>query len=229
MAAEVKQEEFAGPWWTFSVVIERGQVPGKTLLSALAESCEFFIHRLTSWAEGSVEDRQYRILSASELLNDPYSLYIIQSDEAGEDGFGYFMGYIGDKDPNWWSYQWKNKFGEQISAEDSSGAKELFGLLHALQENEVKQLRNKQIVWVTDSQASFFAVNKGSSSNTVIRRLLSPIFNLCDQQKLHLLALWVPREQNQLADYLSHLATQLDREEAHGTIRDLRGIREGTR
>ena len=47
------------------------------------------------------------------------------------------------------------------------------------------------------------------------------ILELCDQHHVILVALWVPRELNLLADHLSHLALSLGTHSASGYVRDL--------
>jgi len=100
-------------------------------------------------------------------------------------------------------------------------AKELFGLQFAL-EHELQELEKILLIWTTDSQTAFYAVNKGSSSSEQCRTVLSAIFSLCDVKKIFLLALWLPREENTHADFLSHLATLSHRPYIAAHVSDLR-------
>jgi len=53
-------------------------------------------------------------------------------------------------------------------------------------------------------------------------KVLEEILNLCDEYKVQLLALWVPRESNMISDFLSHLCVVVNREEYEGrSLRDL--------
>ena len=40
----------------------------------------------------------YRILSANTLFRDPNSVYVVQSDASGTDGYGYYHSYLNSKD-----------------------------------------------------------------------------------------------------------------------------------
>jgi hypothetical protein len=43
----------------------------------------------------------------------------------------------------------------------------------------------------------------------------------CDEKKLQLVALWIPREENLLADYLSHICVYLNRGEHGSSVEEL--------
>jgi hypothetical protein len=62
-----------------------------------------------------------------------------------------------------------------------------------------------------------WSVNKGRCFEPAGLVLVERILRLCDLYKLQIVALWVPREQNELADYLSHLSFLVDRDSVEGT------------
>ena len=89
-------------------------------------------------------------------------------------------------------------------------------LLHFLMHTDIHDL---VLVWVTDSLAAAWSVNKGRCHEELGLITLTAILTLCDDKKIILVALWVPREHNEYADYLSHLAVYLNRSEVRGTTR----------
>jgi hypothetical protein len=54
----------------------------------------------------------------------------------------------------------------------------------------------------------------------ILQVALTRILHYCDLYHLQVLALWVPREQNTFADYLSHLSMYLDRSTVSGHFRN---------
>ena len=87
---------------------------------------------------------------------------------------------------------------------------ELRSLADFLEETTINDC---MLVWLNDNDASTHGANKGNCKVPVSRLLLSSILNRCDQLHLQIIAIWVPRESNQFADYLSHLSTYL-----HGIV-----------
>jgi 8-oxo-dGTP pyrophosphatase MutT (NUDIX family) len=47
---------------------------------------------------------------------------------------------------------------------------------------------------------------------------MEEILELCDVLRVQIVALWVPREENELADYLSHLSFILNRDSVGGVV-----------
>jgi hypothetical protein len=67
-----------------------------------------------------------------------------------------------------------------------------------------------------------WTVNKGRCKEESGLAILEEIYDICDEQKVQLIALWVPREDNMLSDFLSHLSVTLNRNEYEGrSIRNL--------
>ena len=92
---------------------------------------------------------------------------------------------------------------------------ELYALFDLLLEATVRQCI---LVWITDNESSTWAINKGNCKDSASRVLLASILGLCDSYRLQIIALWVPRENNQFADYLSHLSTYLNRSTVYGRL-----------
>ena len=66
--------------------------------------------------------------------------------------------------------------------------------------------------------AAVWSVNKGRCKEELGLETLARILGLCDEYHVQILALWVPRELNKTADYLSHLANSLNRSEVRGIL-----------
>ena len=174
---------------------------------------------LESWASGQPSDREYKIMSASELLmNDCELMHIIQSDMAGDDGYGYFHGRLSELDPQYRSWRWVGDFKPH-----SSTWGELKALLQFMQDDCP---RERMLVWVSDSLAAVFSVNNGRAKEFHCAALVEEILELCDVLRVQIVALWVPREENELADYLSHLSFILNRDSVGGVVSGL--ARDGT-
>lgn len=80
---------------------------------------------------------------------------------------------------------------------------------------------NKILLWVSDSQSAVYSVNNGSCHEQVSIDLLSSVLSSCDTKHIYIIALWIPREQNLLPDYLSHLAFYINSENTSGRISEL--------
>lgn len=208
-------------WWIYA---EKGKRLSHAERHELMTSCTWFLKTLQQLEEGTDADRQYRIYSSAELLANPSSIYCCTSDESGPDGLGFFHGSLTEPNPRFVSVTWEHVSEVDESRDGySSGAKELYALLFALR-GELAELRDTIVLWTTDSQAAFYALNKGSSSSDQCRRIIAATLSLCDERKIYLVALWVPREDNELADFLSHLATTQNRPKVVGRLSDLGGF-----
>jgi len=181
---------------------------------ALLQDTQWWITLLDKWSEGEGLGIEYPILSSHQLKNDKSLTYIVQSDASGEDGFGYFHGPLDDDNPRYVSMQWAAEFQFVHS---------MHGELKALEHWAVNNgsVKGKMLVWVSDSLSAVWAVNKGRCHDAVSLGPLMSILDKCDECKNQLVALWLPREENEFADYLSHLASLLNRESIGGRCQDL--------
>ena len=183
--------------------------------SRLPLDFEWWIRKLHHlWEHGSLSDREYPILSCSELLDNPAAMIIVQSDISGPDGLGYYYGNLNCEDPAFTATVW------QHHAYHSSHDGELYGLLHFIRHLKA---RAAVVVWVTDAESCAWTINKGRCHEGHNQATVDDIFEELESKRLWIVALWLPREQNLLADYLSHLAYNLHRDEVHGHISDLQG------
>ena len=182
------------------------------LRTKVANDLRWWIGKLRIWSEGDLSQCEYPILSSSEILTDLTKLYVLQSDASGPDGIGYIHGAVDCDDPEYVSKVW----GEYVFEDSHDG--ELQALLDFVSETAK---RNFILVWVTDSQSGFWSVNRGRCHEEKGRETLNNILELADNKRIWLVALWLPRELNLLPDYLSHLSSRLNRDEARGVISEL--------
>jgi hypothetical protein len=54
---------------------------------------------------------------------------------------------------------------------------------------------------------------------------LEDILEICDERHLQILAVWTPRESNELADYLSHLSHRMFRSNVGGVVGENNGLK----
>lgn len=179
----------------------------------LLRDIDWWIRLLNSWEGDKEGGGEYRILSASEVLAKPDLLHIIQSDAAGEDGIGYVHGcYHDGAERKYGSMTWG-----AATPPSSSHAMELRALRCCL-ENAGIPRRPLVLLWITDSTSAALSVNKGNCQSPEGYDELEFIFGLCDAYGYELVAMWAPREENVLADYLSHLSALLCRPSIHGRV-----------
>jgi hypothetical protein len=194
-------------WWMYLRYTSRLNF---SLRVKLVADTEWWLRLLERWSLGEVGGVEYPILNARELADTVEGIWVIQSDASGPDGFGYFEGGLHSDEYRYVSRTWSDDiiFG-------SSHGEEMQSLLHFLRNTTIQQ---KVLVWISDSLSAVWSVNKGRCHAETSTVILENILQLCDDSQLQLLALWVPREQNVYADYLSHLASLLCREEVVGRI-----------
>jgi hypothetical protein len=154
---------------------------------------------------------EYLIWSADEIISNPYSIYVCQSDASGTDGFGHIHGYLNTGTITYTSKQWTHIRDTQ----NNSHSDELYALLDFLESTTVSKCI---LVWITDSQSAAYSINKGSCESEIGFLNLRKILEICDTNKLSIIALWVPRESNLLADYLSHLSYYMNRDTVSGEL-----------
>lgn len=199
-------------WWDYE---RNGKRTYQVTLGKLISDTQWWIDLLQVWgcaASGKVE---YKILSAEEIRVNPRAMMVVQSDASGTDGFGYYWGYVRQEDLDYRSVRW----GEEFDPESTSHTFELQALEYFLVHD--CQAEDAILVWVSDNQGSTWSINKGRSREPAAMNVISNILHLCDQKRLQLVALWVPRERNELADYLSHLASYLNRDAVAGKVSEL--------
>lgn len=173
----------------------------------------WWIELLKVWEASERTGREYKIFSASELEAEPSLVYVLQSDAAGIDGIGYYHGCLEEEDPEYYSRPWAD-----ISEFKDSMHGELKALEHFVSTTDVS---DKLLIWVSDALSAVWSINKGRCRDPYSLEVVASILTACDEKGLQLIALWVPRESNVLADYLSHLATHMNRSEVRGRLSGL--------
>ena len=202
-------------WWSY---LRFGVKLSSALHSRLLADTVWWSTLLQTWANSGHSGVEYKILSASELLLDPHSIHIMQSDASGTDGFGYFSGFYSDSELQYVSKCWPQSRVHWTASDFSSHADELEALADFLSNCSIS---NCLLVWITDSQSAAFSILKGSCHEPRGFALVTSILHTCDLLHLQLVALWIPRAENELADYLSHLAVYLHREVIVGSLSSL--------
>ena len=204
-------------WWSY---VHHGKELGQAMRLRLERDTEWWIAVLTKWGDSDITELEYPILS-HDIIAKPGMIIVVQSDMSGPDGFGYFYGYLGDINPKYLSRFWGGVY-QFHSSHDG----EMQALLHYLRQTVEK---GKIVVWLSDSLSGVWSVNKGSCHSDVSMLTLEAILECCDDKRIFLVALWLPREHNQFADYLSHLSSFLGRDEVEGRVGDLRVSQEPRR
>jgi hypothetical protein len=170
---------------------------------------DWWLKTLRSWAKNTDCRGQYPILNGAELLNNPQSIEICQSDASGTDGFGYVCSTLDSVDFDWYSTRWS-----QDRLPKSSHVAEIRAFHSFIMENSHKAVN--LIIWITDSESACYSVNRANCDDQNAYPLLVDIYERCDELTLQVVALWVPREFNNLTDHLSHLASLLCRDSVSG-------------
>ena len=159
------------------------------------------------------EGSEFPILSYSEITANPAMVQLVQSDASGIDGYGYFCSTLAAEQTTFVAkcfpadFIFKSSHGAELTA------------LAAYMETEAKH--SCITIWLTDCMSAVFSVNKGRCFEQSDLMILDRILSAADKKKNQLIALWVPRDTNTLADYLSHLCNYSNREEVRGRIEDL--------
>ena len=181
----------------------------------LLKDSRWWIGQLEVWSNRGVSGIEYPIVSVEDLLSNPESICMMASDASGTDGFGYYWGNIDADDFSVYAKKWGGKY-EFVSSHTG----ELQALRHFLEFNFDKG--SKVLIWITDCLSAMFTVNKGRCREESGLRVLEDILQTCDDYKVQLLAIWVPRDSNTISDFLSHLCVILNRDEYQGrSLRDL--------
>ena len=162
---------------------------------------QWWIALLMEWERDVSTPLVFRILSAETLARDPTSIYVVQSDASGTDGFGYYHSYLNATDVHYVSKRWDGA----LYHPDNSMYFELRSLADFVDDTTIS---NCVLVWLNDNEASTHGINKGNCKDPVSRLLLASILSRCDSLHLQIIAIWVPREPNQFADYLSQRSLQ---------------------
>jgi hypothetical protein len=194
-------------WWIYSIHRER---INSSIRAKLVRDTQWWINVLEEWSRGGVSGLEYPIFSASELMEDGDRVYVVQSDASGDDGLGYLHGPMGEEKPQFYSQAWSGDYCFQ-----SSHNGELQALRCFLARSSIT---NKVLVWISDSLSAVWSLNKGRCHADISMVTLEDILYECDERRLQILGIWVLRELNEFADYLSHLSSSMGRSTVGGNV-----------
>ena len=116
---------------------------------------QWWIALLMEWERDVSTPLVFRILSAETLARDPTSIYVVQSDASGTDGFGYYHSYLNAKDVHYVSKRWDGT----LYHPDNSMYFELRSLVDFVDDTTIS---NCVLVWLNDNEASTHGINKGN-------------------------------------------------------------------
>ena len=74
-------------------------------------------------------------------------------------------------------------------------------------------ITNKILIWISDSLLALWSLNKGRCHADISTVTLEDILYESDVRRLQILGIWLPRELNEFANYLSHLPFLMGLEE----------------
>ena len=177
------------------------------------ENLKWWEIKLESWGSEAEAGGEYPIRNGQELLSNQGWIEILQSDASGTDGFGYIWSTLEEENGSysWYASQW----GLEVPSQSHEA--ELRALHHFIRH---RTHSSKLIVWVSDSEFACWTINKGHCKDPKAYVLLEELFLECERITVQVIALWVPREQNRLTDYLSHFAMLMDRVEVEGSSKE---------
>ena len=192
---------------------------------ALLSELHWWLAQLRSWAAASLSGKEFPIVSGSMLLDDPAAITVLVSDMAGDDGIGFVHGHLDDPDPEVCSFCWPDE-----RRPGSTHVGELLALLAFLRMMLARglPLHPCLVPWVTDNAGAAYSVNSGVCHEAEGAVVLAEILDICDSLSWTPLALWVPRELNSYADFLSHLSSLLNCRWVTGRVSDVCGLDEAT-
>ena len=155
---------------------------------------EWWIDKLDQWLRDDPSGNEHAILNGSEVIANPSWISICQSDASGTDGFGYVYSTLEKSE----TYQWYSaRWGPDRPLQSHEA--ELRALHHfVLKENHSSR---KLIIWIMDNELVAWTVNRGHCADPRALPLLREIYSSCDLFCLQIIALWVPREHNNLTDF----------------------------
>ena len=154
---------------------------------------EASVEQLLFWKD-SVSD-----INIKHFTSDESCQRVVYSD-ASDTGFG---GYIVETPFNIAHGMWEDSESSQSSTwkELTAVKKVLLSLIHLL--------ANKKVKWFTDNQNVVSIVSKGSTK-TVLQNIALNIFGACLKYNVDIDMIWIPRANNDKADYLSRIVDHDD-------------------
>jgi len=190
----------------FQYLVDLNSLSPRWLRRVVADT-HWWLQLIDGWCNNRLAGIEYPIWSGADLLASGRTI-VVQSDASGTDGVAYYTGGLDCIDPAFVARMW-----EPWEIYVSSMRSELIGLLDYMRNTND---RNYLLVWISDALAAVSAVNKGSCGAFEDLEIMTEIFRLADERGIYVVALWVPREENQFADFLSHLSSYTTGRPVHG-------------
>ena len=179
--------------------------------SRVLQDLRWWQSKLDTWSKNTHSSADYKILNGSEILRHPDLVLLCQSDASGTDGFGYTWAHLAEDGFNWWSERWSPENMPTQSHEAELKSLQDF-VIRRVDEGTPMSL----IIWITDSESACWTINRGHCADPRAWPILESIFEKCDMRGVQIVALWLPREENTLADFLSHFACLINRDAIGG-------------
>jgi Reverse transcriptase (RNA-dependent DNA polymerase) len=189
----------------YDLLLHRNRRLTESLRGRLSESLEWWRATLIAWRRSECVLGNVRVIpkDAAEHL-------VYYQGDAGDEGFGFFQLQRTEGHVEWAASSWPSGF-----MPDSSTEKELYTLLWALERNR-SDWSNRVVVTIFDSADAALGINNGTSSSVGVWELIRRIFTLADELHVTFAALWVPRESNTFADFLTHACVMYREDHAEG-------------
>ena len=132
------------------------------------------------------------LFNGQDLWPKPSAIRVVYSDASNTGYGGYTMEHGGQIANGQWSKE---------EAAQSSAWRELRAVRMVLESFESK-LQNKRVRWFTDNQNVVRIVLNGNKKPALQQEALA-IFDTSVKARIHVEPEWIPREKNQIADYIS--------------------------
>ena len=130
---------------------------------------------------------------------------MIKSDASGELGCGYHVLSASSDDALWDQWRWEDADAltpeERTAWQHDMCAKELFPLARAVIDNAV-EWSGRRVHVGTDNTGAVFSINAGRAKTRNARDLMRRLADVLHDHEIELMACWVPRELNIVADLL---------------------------
>ena len=202
-------------WGLWRLVTFKGDTSPSTVQLAIQE-LTWWSNTLHGWAQGDLSLNR-PVFSPLALQSDPQRVMVVVTDASGDqsEGGGGFWGPLSTTgNRRWLSFSWDGS-GQGARRLDSSAHAELWTVLRLLRAAtaEPQKARQPRLVFViVDASSAAYALNKGrvgGGSSADMQQVMTDITDLLATHYMVLIALWVPRDHNAIADSLSHLSASL--------------------
>jgi hypothetical protein len=192
--------------------------PSDRFITSLIYDMNWWIDKLQTWASGTLNGNEYPILNYHSL-SASNKLMVIQSDASGPDGHGLVYGSLNCIDPHFFAKVWDSNFTPEYSHQF-----ELVSIKDFFKEKKNSLGLNCLYIWLSDAASSVWSINKGYCSSQASFIVLSDIFESLELLKSFIVGFWIPREENIVADYLSHFAKFCNVDKVEGYLSQISNL-----